>query len=168
VLQVFEYLIAEHLIDTARRVYCPYKDCSVLLERPEPDEEMLDAAGNQEAPFECPCCKRQFCLSCGITGWHVVSAVGGWAHALLDYSRRHAVSDPAANFATFFVQRQFCSACDMRDKLPACCSSYSRKNAAITPAAIFAALPYTFPVWRLEDTADRFSSAPLGVSAPVT
>jgi len=76
VLQLFEYLIAEHLIDTARRVYCPYKDCSVLLERPEPDEEMVDGAGNQEAPYECPCCKRHFCLHCGITGWHTVSTGG--------------------------------------------------------------------------------------------
>lgn len=71
--QVFEYFVAEHLIDTSRRVYCPYKDCSVLLERPEPEEEMVDAAGNQEAPYECPSCHRQFCLSCGVTGWHVVS-----------------------------------------------------------------------------------------------
>jgi hypothetical protein len=74
---VFEYLVAEHLIDTSRRVYCPYKDCSLLLERPEPEEEMVDASGNQEAPYECPACHRHFCLSCGVTGWHAVSVEGG-------------------------------------------------------------------------------------------
>lgn len=37
----------------------------------------MDEAGNQEAPYDCPCCKRQFCLSCGITGWHTVCLTHG-------------------------------------------------------------------------------------------
>jgi hypothetical protein len=67
-------LVTEHCIDSSLRAYCPYKDCSCLLERPD-DEEGGAAAHGQDFPFECPACQRHFCLSCGITGWHVVSAV---------------------------------------------------------------------------------------------
>jgi hypothetical protein len=74
-LQVYEMLVTEHCIDSSLRAYCPYKDCSCLLERPDDDEEGGAAADGQDFPFECPACQRHFCLSCGITGWHVVGAV---------------------------------------------------------------------------------------------
>ncbi|WIA13220.1 hypothetical protein OEZ85_006812 [Tetradesmus obliquus] len=67
-LQVYEMLVMEHCIDSSLRAYCPYKDCSCLLERPGDEDEA--AAGGQDLPFECPACQRTFCLSCGITGWH--------------------------------------------------------------------------------------------------
>lgn len=70
--QVYEMLVMEQSIDCSRRAYCPYKDCSCLLERPDEDDEL--APGGQDAPFECPACRRTFCLSCGITGWHSVRA----------------------------------------------------------------------------------------------
>jgi hypothetical protein len=63
-------LVMEHSIDSSLRTYCPYKDCSCLLERPDEEEEA--AAGGQDFPFECPACQRTFCLSCSITGWHTV------------------------------------------------------------------------------------------------
>jgi hypothetical protein len=63
-------LVMERCIDSSLRAYCPYKDCSCLLERP--DEEDEAAAGGQDFPFECPACQRTFCLSCSITGWHMV------------------------------------------------------------------------------------------------
>ena len=66
-LQTLEALVTEQSIDHARRAYCPYKDCSCLLERPDPEE------GDGNEPFECPLCHRIFCLSCGIAGWHTVS-----------------------------------------------------------------------------------------------
>jgi hypothetical protein len=74
--QVYEFMIAEQMIDTQLRVYCPYKDCSVLLERPDPELEELDEHGHQAAPYECPGCKRRFCLRCGVAGWHAVRGGG--------------------------------------------------------------------------------------------
>jgi hypothetical protein len=73
-LQVYEMLVMEHCIDSSLRAYCPYKDCSCLLERP--DEEEQAAAGGQDFPYECPACQRHFCLSYGITGWHTVRGPG--------------------------------------------------------------------------------------------
>eukprot|EP00882_Tetradesmus_deserticola_P023429 GHRQ01025495.1.p1 GENE.GHRQ01025495.1~~GHRQ01025495.1.p1 ORF type:complete len:163 (+),score=13.17 GHRQ01025495.1:576-1064(+) len=69
-LQKYEMLVTEHSIDSSRRTYCPFKDCSCLLERPDDEDEA--AAGGQDFPFECPACHRCFCLSCGVTGWHTV------------------------------------------------------------------------------------------------
>lgn len=37
-LQLYEQLTAEEAIDSSLRAYCPYNDCSILLERPEGDE----------------------------------------------------------------------------------------------------------------------------------
>jgi hypothetical protein len=72
--QVYHALEAEQLIELERRVYCPYKDCSAMLERPEQQQQQQgQAAEGQEAPFECPVCNRSFCVSCGIAGWHTVS-----------------------------------------------------------------------------------------------
>eukprot|EP00882_Tetradesmus_deserticola_P030042 GHRQ01033698.1.p1 GENE.GHRQ01033698.1~~GHRQ01033698.1.p1 ORF type:complete len:100 (-),score=12.14 GHRQ01033698.1:5-304(-) len=70
-LQVYEMLVTEHSIDSSLRTYCPYKDCSCLLERPDDIDEA--AAAGQDHPFECPACHRHFCLCCGIAGWHTVS-----------------------------------------------------------------------------------------------
>eukprot|EP00775_Hariotina_reticulata_P012513 gene12513-12647_t len=71
VLQLLERLVLESSIEQSLRAYCPYKDCSCLLER---DEEDLDEEGQlpqgQDAPYKCPACNRVFCLACGITGWH--------------------------------------------------------------------------------------------------
>jgi hypothetical protein len=71
--QVYHALEAEQLIELERRVYCPYKDCSAMLEQPEQQGDQ--AADGQEAPFECPVCHRSFCVSCGIAGWHTVGFV---------------------------------------------------------------------------------------------
>uniref|UniRef100_A0A383WBY6 RBR-type E3 ubiquitin transferase n=1 Tax=Tetradesmus obliquus TaxID=3088 RepID=A0A383WBY6_TETOB len=65
---LFEKLAVTGCIDPSRRAYCPYKECSCLLERPEEEDEA--AAGGQDSPFECPECHKAFCLSCGIKGWH--------------------------------------------------------------------------------------------------
>lgn len=73
-MQLYHALEAEQLIELERRVYCPNKDCSAMLEQPEQQEGQ--AAEGQEAPFECPVCHRSFCVSCGITGWHKVSRHG--------------------------------------------------------------------------------------------
>jgi hypothetical protein len=79
VLQLLERLVMEASIDQSRRAYCPYKDCSCLLER---DEEDLDEDGRlpqaQDAPYMCPSCKRLFCLACHITGWHQVGRSVGY------------------------------------------------------------------------------------------
>lgn len=64
--QVYDILVMENSIDASLRVYCPYKDCSCLLERPEDDGG---------GAFECPSCHRVFCGSCGVAGWHTVSLV---------------------------------------------------------------------------------------------
>jgi hypothetical protein len=71
---VYGVLVAEHCIDSSLRAYCPYKDCSCLLERPD-GEQGAAAADGQDFPFECPACQRHFCLSCGITGWHTVGTL---------------------------------------------------------------------------------------------
>jgi hypothetical protein len=97
--QVYQALEAEQLIDLERRVYCPYKDCSTLLERPDQqDGQAAAAADEQEAPFECPVCHRSFCLTCGIAGWHTVrtsDCVTRLAYQLSSHSCSCTVADRA-------------------------------------------------------------------------
>ena len=63
--QVYIQLELELSIPPDRRLYCPHKDCSRVLER--------GAAGDEgDVPTECPYCNRGFCPRCLIPGWHKV------------------------------------------------------------------------------------------------
>ncbi|KXZ48561.1 hypothetical protein GPECTOR_26g464 [Gonium pectorale] len=62
--QAFGLLQAEQAIPPRLRTYCPHKNCSVPLQRPE--EGDIPAEG----PTSCPACNRMFCLRCLIPGWH--------------------------------------------------------------------------------------------------
>jgi len=75
---IYKTLEMEAAIGAARRVYCPYKDCSCLLEHPqeEGEEDEGAAAEGQAAPYECLSCQREFCGSCRIVGWHQVRDFG--------------------------------------------------------------------------------------------
>ncbi|KXZ48564.1 hypothetical protein GPECTOR_26g467 [Gonium pectorale] len=63
-LQAFGLLEAEQAIPSQLRIFCPHKDCSMPLQRPDQDD--MPAAG----PIACPACNRAFCLRCLIPGWH--------------------------------------------------------------------------------------------------
>jgi hypothetical protein len=67
-LHVFEWLAVEHCIDPALRFNCPFTDCSCLMELSE------KARSKQDTPLTCPGCGREFCIACGIAGWHAVRA----------------------------------------------------------------------------------------------
>eukprot|EP00955_Chlamydomonas_euryale_P101849 365377-Chlamydomonas_euryale.AAC.24 len=62
-LQRYMQLDVESAIHPSERVYCPFKDCSALLLRPE---------CKAEGPTLCPECERTLCAKCHITGWHEV------------------------------------------------------------------------------------------------
>ncbi|KAL4332064.1 hypothetical protein GQ457_07G030620 [Hibiscus cannabinus] len=56
-----DLLCEELLCATAGRIYCPFKDCSVLL--------LNDNQGEIIAETECPNCNRLFCAQCKVP-WH--------------------------------------------------------------------------------------------------
>ena len=63
-MQVLRELEVQHAIGAADSLYCPHKDCSALLVKPEEDVS--------DEPSECPECGRVFCATCKIPGWHKV------------------------------------------------------------------------------------------------
>ncbi|KAG2491448.1 hypothetical protein HYH03_010234 [Edaphochlamys debaryana] len=65
--QAFCFLEVESSIQPHLRCYCPHKDCSAPLERPDEEE---DGELPADAPIACPACNRMFCLRCNIPGWH--------------------------------------------------------------------------------------------------
>lgn len=56
-------LEVEHAVGN-ESIYCPYKDCSELLVKPDVIEP--------DVRTTCPTCTRTFCLNCQIEGWHEV------------------------------------------------------------------------------------------------
>lgn len=68
--QVFDSLLLEEAVPPSQHTYCPYKDCGLMLQRPDEDEQ------DPDEPVDCPHCDRPFCLECGIAGWHEVSTGG--------------------------------------------------------------------------------------------
>ncbi|KAK8584933.1 hypothetical protein V6N13_138876 [Hibiscus sabdariffa] len=62
VIDRWEDLLCEELLcATAGRLYCPFKECSVLL--------LNDSQGEVIAETECPNCHRLFCAQCNVP-WH--------------------------------------------------------------------------------------------------
>ncbi|KAG1669196.1 hypothetical protein FOA52_001447 [Chlamydomonas sp. UWO 241] len=61
-MERYTRLEVESSIHPSQRLYCPHKDCSTLLLRPE--------EGEPEGPMVCPACERTLCASCLIPGWH--------------------------------------------------------------------------------------------------
>ncbi|KAL5823507.1 hypothetical protein ACOSQ4_021407 [Xanthoceras sorbifolium] len=63
VVELWEEVLCEELIDESERFYCPYKDCSAMLvnESEENGEVIMEA--------ECPVCHRLFCAVCCVP-WH--------------------------------------------------------------------------------------------------
>ncbi|KAL5728493.1 RBR-type E3 ubiquitin transferase [Ranunculus cassubicifolius] len=53
-------MLAESTVPTSRKTYCPYKDCSVLLDN---DGRVIVTEA------ECPNCRRMFCAQCKVP-WH--------------------------------------------------------------------------------------------------
>ncbi|KAK6147948.1 hypothetical protein DH2020_018860 [Rehmannia glutinosa] len=64
VLSMWGDAICESMISASQKFYCPYKDCSALLEN---DGEVIIRES------ECPFCRRLFCAQCKVP-WH--SGVG--------------------------------------------------------------------------------------------
>ncbi len=74
-----QQLEAEATIDPRQRLYCPHKDCSEPLLRPEHDTDLP-----RDQVATCPACHRGFCPHCMVPGWHEVGgAVGSTASSTL-------------------------------------------------------------------------------------
>ncbi|KAG1663539.1 hypothetical protein FOA52_003167 [Chlamydomonas sp. UWO 241] len=58
--QRFMRLVVESSVPPSQRTYCPYKDCSALLIRPD--------AATPEASTACSKCTRTMCVKCLIPG----------------------------------------------------------------------------------------------------
>ncbi|KAE9453358.1 hypothetical protein C3L33_14750, partial [Rhododendron williamsianum] len=56
----WENALCESLIIGSEKVYCPFKDCSVML---------VDDGGDRVTVSECPNCHRLFCAQCKVS-WH--------------------------------------------------------------------------------------------------
>ncbi|WVZ92638.1 hypothetical protein U9M48_038687 [Paspalum notatum var. saurae] len=56
--------LCESMLLGAKRVYCPYRDCSAVMLVDDGD----DAA--DVAKSECPSCRRIFCARCAVAPWH--------------------------------------------------------------------------------------------------
>ncbi|XP_045822235.1 E3 ubiquitin-protein ligase RSL1-like [Trifolium pratense] len=59
----WEYLIFESSISMEQKNYCPYQNCSVLLEKGN------DIRGKFVTNSKCPSCHRNFCAQCKVP-WH--------------------------------------------------------------------------------------------------
>ncbi|KXZ52052.1 hypothetical protein GPECTOR_10g1075 [Gonium pectorale] len=68
-MQVFELLEAEQAIPSQLRTFCPHKDCSMPLQRPD-DTDAPGPGPGEDGFTACPACHRAFCLRCLIPGWH--------------------------------------------------------------------------------------------------
>ncbi|XP_076890393.1 E3 ubiquitin-protein ligase RSL1-like [Bidens hawaiensis] len=60
VLERWENILCESLINESLKFYCPFKDCSVML---------VDDGGVTITSSECPNCHRLFCVQCKVA-WH--------------------------------------------------------------------------------------------------
>ncbi|XP_076901418.1 E3 ubiquitin-protein ligase RSL1-like [Bidens hawaiensis] len=60
VLERWENILCEALINESHKFYCPFKDCSVML---------VDDGGVTITSSECPNCHRLFCARCKVA-WH--------------------------------------------------------------------------------------------------
>jgi hypothetical protein len=71
--QRYARLEVESAIHPSQRMYCPHKDCSTLVMRPDDEEEQCGGAS------VCPACERTLCANCYIPDGHEVRAVNGAA-----------------------------------------------------------------------------------------
>ncbi|XP_002972933.2 E3 ubiquitin-protein ligase arih1 [Selaginella moellendorffii] len=74
-LKVFMKKIEEERIPDAQRVYCPYPNCSDLMDR----RTFLDPKPRKL----CGACQRYFCLDCRVP-WHTFSTCAGYQRLPLD------------------------------------------------------------------------------------
>ncbi len=66
--QELHRLEAEASLDPRLRIYCPNKDCSSPLLLPDDN----GTAFPRDQPATCPACRRAFCPTCMVPGWHQV------------------------------------------------------------------------------------------------
>lgn len=105
-MQAFERMEVEAAIPLAQRVYCPHKDCSALLLRPEAGAE--DDGGPEaasEGPATCPACSRAFCPRCNLPGWHKVRPRARHGHA----GREAGACECACAGSSRRLSRQYCT-----------------------------------------------------------
>ncbi|KAJ0980998.1 hypothetical protein J5N97_009253 [Dioscorea zingiberensis] len=60
VFEKWQSALCESMVLDAKKFYCPFEDCSMLL---------LDDAEEKVAQAECPSCRRMFCAQCKVV-WH--------------------------------------------------------------------------------------------------
>lgn len=60
VLEKWDEMLCDAMVDASQKFYCPFKDCSAMLER-DSDEVIRES--------ECPVCRRLFCARCHVP-WH--------------------------------------------------------------------------------------------------
>ncbi|KAL3522986.1 hypothetical protein ACH5RR_015820 [Cinchona calisaya] len=66
----FEKALAEANIPNSDKIYCPYPNCSVLLDPNECLSSRASSSSNSESNcVECPVCQRFICVDCGVP-WH--------------------------------------------------------------------------------------------------
>jgi len=74
--QAYQKAAVEGAVPSPQRLYCPYRDCQVMLERSAEADDCSDPVDNNRQArcmgCSCPYCKRPFCPNCGITGHHKV------------------------------------------------------------------------------------------------
>ena len=73
--------LVEAAFPASQKVYCPYQDCSVMMEKSESNNYARD-------PFvECYTCHRGFCLECNIP-WHASKTCGEY-RADIENAKQH-------------------------------------------------------------------------------